>query len=162
MVVAFKRLTRITTFKCISNYPCRNFYFNSHPIHFFPNFSDSPIPRLPNLISPGTKGYQNTHYILQNGAITPDALEQHSVRCASLGMRAFMHAGQISYLEKILEKILKETCIPSSSIVKEVNGLRGHEHRGRPGDLVSLNLQARQLYPSRCEGELGVPHRARF
>ena len=51
----------------------------------------------------------------------PGSLEQHAARCPARGARAFMHAGLIS----TLQKVLKEAGVPTSSTPTEARGLRG-------------------------------------
>jgi len=65
----------------------------------------------------------------------PESLEQHAVRCPAGGARAFMHAGLISTLHKVLQ----EVGVPTSATLTEVRGLRGKGGNSRPGDSVVLD-----------------------
>ena len=60
------------------------------------------------------------------------------MRCLAWGARAFMHAGLISYLKRVL----KDAGLLTSATFLEARGLRGIEHRTRPGDIVVLDYVA--------------------
>jgi len=67
-----------------------------------------------------------------------ESLEQHAVRCPAGGARAFMHAGLIT----TLQKVLKEAGVPTTATLTEARGLRGRQDRTRPGDIVVLDYHA--------------------
>ncbi len=68
----------------------------------------------------------------------PEALEQHAVRCPAGGARAYMHAGLITTLQKVLQ----EAGVSTSATLTEARGLRGRVDRTRPGDIVVLDFHA--------------------
>ncbi len=67
-----------------------------------------------------------------------ESLEQHAVRCPAEGAPAYMHAGLIT----TLQKVLKEAGVPTSATLTEARGMRGGQVTTRPGDIVVLDYHA--------------------
>ncbi len=72
------------------------------------------------------------------GGGAKESLEHHVVRCPAGGARAYMHAGLIA----TLQKVLKEAGVPTSATLTEARGMRGGQDRTRPGDIVVLDFHA--------------------
>jgi hypothetical protein len=69
---------------------------------------------------------------------SPEALEQHAVRCIDGGALAFMHAGLIS----CLHKVMLEVGVAASAILTETRGMHGCMDHSRSLDIVVLDCAA--------------------
>ena len=81
--------------------------------------------------------YLHARFVTRGG-FAPEPLEQHAVPCHAGGARAFMHAGLIS----TLQKVLREAGVPTSATLTETRVLRGRVDKTRPGDIVVLDFYA--------------------